>query len=433
MLNLERSGAVSKPKLFEVLKYAKTNGMNEMLSNCYSFLGDFYSLNGNPVQGCIAYQKAAEIAEAIGFLADHKALNSKIFDCLRNQEKHQEASLALLKYIETNDSLHHIERNEILNRSIDRYEQKEIREDRIDLAQNQRLFELKNRRSNFTLYGLLFSIASILLAGFIIILFYQQKLSANEIIHSQNEQINQQKITELENNLTLQTMKSMIAGQEEERERIAKDLHDSLGGLLSTIKLRFDKLQSDPMHEKIDSTIAHGQEQMDHAVDHLKKELTKIRTGKAATGMLDGLLVEYYGGNVPLAQVANVGIADARTITIQPWEKGRLAKIEHAIFAANMVVTPMNDGEIIRISIPPLTEERRRDLAKQAKVMGEDAKVALRQIRHKVMDFIKKEIKDGYPEDMGKKKEADVDKMVHTHTDAVDHLIAAKEKDIMTV
>lgn len=187
------------------------------------------------------------------------------------------------------------------------------------------------------------------------------------------------------------------------------------------------------MHEKIDSTIAHGQEQMDHAIDHLKKELTKIRTGKASTGMLDGLQVDYYGSNAPLQQVANVGIADARTITIQPWEKGMLAKIEQAIFAANMGITPMNDGEIIRISIPPLTEERRKDLAKQAKVMGEDAKVALRQIRHKVMDFIKKEVKDGYPEDMGKKKEGDVDKMVHTHTDAVDHLIAAKEKDIMTV
>jgi ribosome recycling factor len=187
------------------------------------------------------------------------------------------------------------------------------------------------------------------------------------------------------------------------------------------------------MHEKIDSTIAHGKEQMDHAIDHLKKELTKIRTGKASTGMLDGLLIDYYGNNTPLQQVANVGIADARTITIQPWEKGMLAKIEQAIFAANMGITPMNDGEIIRISIPPLTEERRRDLAKQAKGMGEEAKVALRQIRHKVMDYIKKEIKDGYPEDTGKKKEADVDKMVHSHSEVVDHLISAKDKDIMTV
>lgn len=187
------------------------------------------------------------------------------------------------------------------------------------------------------------------------------------------------------------------------------------------------------MHEKIDSMIQHSKEQMDHAIDHLKKELTKIRTGKASTGMLDGLHVDYYGTNTPLHQVANIGIADARTITIQPWEKSMLAKIEQAIFAANLGITPMNDGEIIRISIPPLTEERRRELAKQAKGMGEEAKVAIRNIRHKILDFIKKEVKDGYPEDMGKKKEADVDKMVHGHADAVDHLIGSKEKDIMTV
>ena len=187
------------------------------------------------------------------------------------------------------------------------------------------------------------------------------------------------------------------------------------------------------MAETVDSMILQGKEQMDHAIDHLKKELTKIRTGKASTGLLDGLMVEYYGNNTPLHQVENVGIADARTITIQPWEKSMLAKIEHSIFAANLGITPMNDGEIIRISIPPLTEERRKDLVKQAKKMGEETKVVLRSSRHKVIDFIKKEIKDGYPEDIGKKLEAEVDKMVHAHSDAVDHLITAKEKDIMTV
>ena len=187
------------------------------------------------------------------------------------------------------------------------------------------------------------------------------------------------------------------------------------------------------MNETIESVVQLGKDQMDVAIDHLKKELTKIRTGKASTGLLDGLLVDYYGSNTPLQQVANVGIADARTITIQPWEKSMLAKIEHSIFTANLGVTPMNDGEIIRISIPPLTEERRRDLVKQAKAMGEEAKVALRHARHKVIDFIKKQIKDGYPEDMGKKLEAEVDKMVHHHNDSVDHLITGKEKDIMTV
>lgn len=187
------------------------------------------------------------------------------------------------------------------------------------------------------------------------------------------------------------------------------------------------------MPETIESVIQHGKDAMDHTIDHLKKELTKIRTGKASSGLLDGLLVDYYGANTPLAQVANVGVADARTITIQPWEKNMLAKIEQAIFAANLGITPMNDGEIIRISIPPLTEERRKDLVKQAKKMGEDAKVALRTSRHKVIDFIKKQMKDGFPEDAGKRLEADVDKMVHAHQEAVDHLIVAKEKDIMTV
>jgi len=187
------------------------------------------------------------------------------------------------------------------------------------------------------------------------------------------------------------------------------------------------------MAETVDTIISQGSAQMDLAIDHLKKELTKIRTGKASTGILDGLLVDYYGHNTPLSQVANIGIADARTITIQPWEKPMLAKIEQSIFAANIGITPMNDGEIIRISIPPLTEERRRDLVKQGKTMGEEAKVALRHARHKVIEFIKKSMKDGFPEDMGKRKEADVDKMLHAHYETVDHLISAKEKDIMTV
>src|SRR5688572_28391861 len=187
------------------------------------------------------------------------------------------------------------------------------------------------------------------------------------------------------------------------------------------------------MAETVESTLQHGAQLMDIAIDHLRKELTKIRTGKASTGILEGLHVDYYGSSTPIHQVANIGVADARTITIQPWEKGMLAKIEQAIFAANLGITPMNDGEIIRISIPPLTEERRRDLVKQAKVVGEEAKVALRHIRHKVMDTIKKEIKDGYPEDMGKKKEADVDHMLKSHSEAIDHLITAKDKDIMTV
>ncbi len=187
------------------------------------------------------------------------------------------------------------------------------------------------------------------------------------------------------------------------------------------------------MSEMIEVLIAQSKEQMDHAIDHLKKELTKIRTGKASTSMLDGLLVDYYGNETPLQQVANIGVADARTITIQPWEKDMLSKIEHSIFAANLGITPMNDGEIIRIAIPPLTEERRRDLAKQAKAVGEETKVSLRHVRHKILDAIKKEVKDGYPEDIAKKKEAYIDKILHDHSDVIDKMIVAKEKDIMTV
>ena len=187
------------------------------------------------------------------------------------------------------------------------------------------------------------------------------------------------------------------------------------------------------MAETIDSIMQHGSMQMDMAIDHLKKELTKIRTGKASTSLLEGLHVDYYGSSTPINQVANVGIADARTITIQPWEKSILAKIEQAIFAANLGITPMNDGEIIRISIPPLTEGRRRDLVKQAKSMGEEAKVALRHARHKVIDIIKKEMKDGFPEDIGKRKELEADKLLHMHSETIDQLISSKEKDIMTV
>lgn len=187
------------------------------------------------------------------------------------------------------------------------------------------------------------------------------------------------------------------------------------------------------MNEDIDSYLKKGKNHMDASLEHLSKELVKIRTGKASPAMLNGLLVDYYGNPTPLNQVANVGVADARTLTIQPWEKSLLGTIEQVIFAANLGITPMNDGEIIRINIPPLTEERRRELVKQAKHLGEEAKVSLRSARHKLMDFIKEEVKNGYPEDMGKRREAEVDKMVHDYYDRIDKMIEVKEKDIMTV
>lgn len=187
------------------------------------------------------------------------------------------------------------------------------------------------------------------------------------------------------------------------------------------------------MSEDIDIYLRKGKDFMDKAIEHLQHELGKIRTGKASPAMLGGIMVDYYGNQTPLNQVASVATADARTLSIQPWEKPMLATIERAIFEANLGLTPMNDGEFIRISIPALTEERRIILVKQAKHLGEEAKVSLRNDRHKMMDFIKAEVKDGYPEDLGKRKEASVDKLVHDYSSTVDTMIGIKEKDIMKV
>jgi len=187
------------------------------------------------------------------------------------------------------------------------------------------------------------------------------------------------------------------------------------------------------MPEDIDAYIANAKIYMDEALERLARELNKIRTGKASPTMLSGILVDYYGSPTPLSQVANVGAADAKTLSIQPWEKTMLGPIEQAIFAANLGLTPMNNGEIIIINIPPLTEERRKELVKQAKALGEDAKVSLRNARHKVMDHIKKEVKEGYPEDAGKRKEEEVQKIINAYADKVGNLISSKEKDILTI
>lgn len=183
----------------------------------------------------------------------------------------------------------------------------------------------------------------------------------------------------------------------------------------------------------IETTILLGEESLDQAMDHLKVELAKIRTGKASPSMISGIMVDYYGSPTPLSQVANIGTADARTITIQPWEKNMLGPIEKSIFEANLGLTPMNDGEFVRLHIPPLTTERRIELAKQAKSFGEDGKVSIRSVRHKMIDFIKKEIKNGYPEDAGKRKEDQVEQMVKKYYGTIDSIIEAKEADIMKV
>ena len=172
---------------------------------------------------------------------------------------------------------------------------------------------------------------------------------------------------------------------------------------------------------------------MQDAIDHLQKELLKVRTGKAAPSMVSGLTVDYYGSPTPLNQVANVSASDSKTLTIQPWEKTMLGPIEKAIFEANLGLTPMNDGEVVRISIPPLTEERRKILVKNVKSLGEDAKISLRNTRQKLMEMVKKEVKDGYPEDAGRRKEDEIQKMVNSFGAKVDQIVELKEKDIMTI
>ena len=188
------------------------------------------------------------------------------------------------------------------------------------------------------------------------------------------------------------------------------------------------------MHtEEIKELISEADAAMKKSIEHLKYELAKIRTGKASTSMVNDILVSYYGSPTPMNQVASVSTSDSRTISIQPWEKSLLGAIEKAIFEANLGITPMNDGEAVRLSIPPLTEERRKELVKKAKGLGEDGKVGLRQARHKAMDGIKKAVKNGYPEDAGKDRESDVQNMVNSFTKKIEALLEAKEKDIMTV
>lgn len=176
-----------------------------------------------------------------------------------------------------------------------------------------------------------------------------------------------------------------------------------------------------------------GKENMSESIEHLKKELIKIRAGKASPAMLSGLMVEHYGTTMPINQVASVNAPDSRTLAIQPWDKSALGAIEKAIFEANLGVTPQNDGEFVRITVPALTEERRQHLVKQARGHGEDTRVSLRTARHKMLDFIKKEVKDGYPEDAGKRKEKEVQDMLEHYNKQIDELLDAKEKDIMTV
>lgn len=172
---------------------------------------------------------------------------------------------------------------------------------------------------------------------------------------------------------------------------------------------------------------------MKKAVAHLEAELLKIRAGKATPQMLDGIMVEYYGSPTPLNQVANVSAVDARTITIQPWEKNMLQPIERSIINSKLGINPQNDGVMIRMFLPPLTEERRRELVKRCNGEGEQAKVAVRNIRRDAIEGIKKLQKDGLSEDAAKDAEKEAQEITDRFIALVEKHLAAKEKEIMAV
>jgi len=187
------------------------------------------------------------------------------------------------------------------------------------------------------------------------------------------------------------------------------------------------------MNEDIKIFFDDAKERMDSSIKHLESELLKIRAGKANPAMLNSVFVNYYGVNTQLSQVSNVNTPDARTIIIQPWEKSMIEPIEKAIMAANLGLNPLNNGEIIRIIVPVLTEERRKSLVKQVKNEGENAKISIRNIRREVNEDLKQLKKDGIPEDDITSGEEEVQKTTDLYIKKVDAILEKKEKDIMTI
>lgn len=183
----------------------------------------------------------------------------------------------------------------------------------------------------------------------------------------------------------------------------------------------------------VKSIIDHMQDLMQKAISHLESELIKVRAGKANPSMLDGLHVDYYGASTAINQVASVNSPDARTLVIQPFEKSLIKAIEKSIIDSNLGMNPQNDGQLIRINIPPLSEERRKDLVKRAKVEGEHAKVGIRTLRRDANDNIKRLQKNGLPEDVAKSAEDTTQKITDAFIVKVDKHLELKEKEIMTV
>ena len=172
---------------------------------------------------------------------------------------------------------------------------------------------------------------------------------------------------------------------------------------------------------------------MNKAINHLEAELIKIRAGKANPNMLDGIVAEYYGSPTPLSQIANISVLDVRTISVQPYEKNMLQPIERAIIASNIGINPQNDGNYIRLFLPPLTEERRRELVKRCNGEGENGKISIRNIRRDAIEQIKKLQKDGVSEDAAKEAEIEVQEQTNRFIALVDKRLEAKEKEIMVV
>jgi ribosome recycling factor len=187
------------------------------------------------------------------------------------------------------------------------------------------------------------------------------------------------------------------------------------------------------MSDDLEFILEDTRDSMQKALNHLESELVKIRAGKASPQMLEGLTVDYYGSPTILNQVANISVMDARTLTIQPWEKNMLQPIERAIINANLGVTPQNDGNIIRLFMPPLTEERRKEFVKRAGGEGEQSRVAIRNIRREAIEQIKKLQKDGLSEDEAKDAEKEIQDITDKNITLVEKHLQAKEKEIMSV
>jgi ribosome recycling factor len=187
------------------------------------------------------------------------------------------------------------------------------------------------------------------------------------------------------------------------------------------------------MNEEVEIYLDEARTSMAGALNHLENELTRIRAGKASPDMLSGLKVTYYGMETPINQACTIKSLDARTLVISPFEKGLIGEIEKAIFQANLGVTPQNDGEVIRLILPPTTEERRRDLVKNSKAYGEQAKVSIRNVRKDANEGIRDLVKEGLSEDEGKSAEDEIQSLTNNYIKKVDDLLAKKEVEIMTV